>query len=96
MTISAFDHPLLGDEEVAASFSLDADLAAMLSFEVTTLSQTLKLIQECAPGAWLDVVRTVITLSIPILIAVIFAGPLSRTGDGAMRCDRCAGKEPRA
>ncbi|MFZ2104842.1 MAG: 3-carboxy-cis,cis-muconate cycloisomerase, partial [Roseiarcus sp.] len=37
MTISAFDHPLLGallgDEEVAASFSLDADLAAMLAFE---------------------------------------------------------------
>ena len=37
MTISAFDHPLLGallgDEEVAASFSLEADLAAMLAFE---------------------------------------------------------------
>jgi 3-carboxy-cis,cis-muconate cycloisomerase len=37
MTISAFDHPLLGallgDEEVAASFSLAADLAAMLAFE---------------------------------------------------------------
>jgi 3-carboxy-cis,cis-muconate cycloisomerase len=37
MTVSAFDHPLLGallgDEEVAAYFSLEADLAAMLAFE---------------------------------------------------------------
>ena len=37
MTISAFDHPLLGallgDEEVAAFFSVGADLAAMLAFE---------------------------------------------------------------
>jgi 3-carboxy-cis,cis-muconate cycloisomerase len=37
MKISAFDHPLLGallgDEEVAAFLSVDADLAAMLAFE---------------------------------------------------------------
>ena len=37
MNISAFDHPLLGallgDEEVAAFLSVDADLAAMLAFE---------------------------------------------------------------
>ncbi len=37
MTISAFDHPLLGallgDDEVAAMFGVDADLAAMLAFE---------------------------------------------------------------
>lgn len=37
MAVSVFDHPflsgLLGDEEVAAHFSADADIAAMLSFE---------------------------------------------------------------
>ena len=37
MTVSVFDHPLLskllGDEEVAAFFSLEADMAAMLTFE---------------------------------------------------------------
>jgi len=37
MTISAFDHPilssLLGDEEIAAAFSVDADIEAMLAFE---------------------------------------------------------------
>jgi 3-carboxy-cis,cis-muconate cycloisomerase len=37
MTISAFDHPflssLLGDEEVARAFSVEADLRAMLDFE---------------------------------------------------------------
>jgi 3-carboxy-cis,cis-muconate cycloisomerase len=37
VTISAFDHPvlsaLLGDEEVAAAFSLEADIKAMLAFE---------------------------------------------------------------
>lgn len=37
MTVSVFDHPLLskllGDEEVAGFFSLEADMAAMLAFE---------------------------------------------------------------
>ncbi|MDX8513003.1 3-carboxy-cis,cis-muconate cycloisomerase [Mesorhizobium captivum] len=37
MTVSPFDHPLLsgllGDEEAARHFSLEADIAAMLSFE---------------------------------------------------------------
>jgi 3-carboxy-cis,cis-muconate cycloisomerase len=37
MTISAFDHPvlsaLLGDDEVAAVFSIEADVKAMLAFE---------------------------------------------------------------
>ena len=37
MTYSAFDHPvlgaLLGDEEIAAFFTFEADLAAMLAFE---------------------------------------------------------------
>lgn len=37
MAVSVFDHPflsgLLGDEEVAAQFSADADIAAMLAFE---------------------------------------------------------------
>lgn len=37
MTVAPFDHPvlsgLLGDEELAAAFSLEADLAAMLRFE---------------------------------------------------------------
>lgn len=39
MTASAFDHPflsgLLGDEEIAAFFSAEADIRAMLSFEVS-------------------------------------------------------------
>ena len=39
MTISAFDHPilsaLLGDDEVAAAFSVEADVKAMLTFEAT-------------------------------------------------------------
>jgi 3-carboxy-cis,cis-muconate cycloisomerase len=38
MTVSVFDHPLLsgllGDEEAAALFSVDRDIAAMLRFEV--------------------------------------------------------------
>ncbi len=38
MSISAFDHPflsgLLGDEEVSACFSVDADIRAMLAFEM--------------------------------------------------------------
>ena len=37
MSVSAFDHPvlgtLLGDAEIAQFFSFDADLAAMLAFE---------------------------------------------------------------
>jgi 3-carboxy-cis,cis-muconate cycloisomerase len=37
MTISAFDHPILsalvGDDEVAAAFSVEADVKAMLAFE---------------------------------------------------------------
>lgn len=38
MTVSLFDHPvysaLLGDDEIAVQFSFDADLAAMLRFEL--------------------------------------------------------------
>ncbi|TIU31278.1 MAG: 3-carboxy-cis,cis-muconate cycloisomerase, partial [Mesorhizobium sp.] len=37
MTVSPFDHPLLsgllGDEEAARHFSVEADIAAMLGFE---------------------------------------------------------------
>jgi 3-carboxy-cis,cis-muconate cycloisomerase len=54
MTISAFDHPLLGallgDAEIAAFFSLDADLAAMLAFEaaLAEAEAALGLIPEAA------------------------------------------------
>jgi 3-carboxy-cis,cis-muconate cycloisomerase len=52
MTFSAFDHPLLsalvGDDEVAALFSLEADLEAMLAFEaaLADTEATLGLIPE--------------------------------------------------
>ena len=48
MTYSAFDHPflsgLLGDEAVAAEFSVAADIRAMLSFEAALF--------DGAPGAY--------------------------------------------
>ncbi len=54
MTFSAFDHPLLGalvgDDEVAALFSVEADLEAMLAFEtaLADAEAALKLIPEDA------------------------------------------------